>query len=78
VFRQDTAGKVFDFAERHGLEAACAFKAKGEASNAAKQIEELQLAHPSHPARISAQAYTVAANAIRLASLARVSDGPQP
>jgi hypothetical protein len=40
VFRQYAAGEFFDFAERYGLETACAFQAKAESADAAKKIKD--------------------------------------
>ena len=45
MFRQHTAGKIFDFAEGDSLKTARAFKAKAKAAYAAEQVKEAQLAH---------------------------------
>jgi hypothetical protein len=42
MFRQDSAGKWFVFAERDGLKTACPFKAKAESAYSAEQIKDAQ------------------------------------
>lgn len=43
---EDAARKLFDLAERDGLETARAFKTKGEAADAAEKVEDAKFAHP--------------------------------
>jgi hypothetical protein len=61
VFRQNAAGKVFDFAEGDGFETARALKAEAKAAYAAEQVKEAQLTHLHTPTatRITHQSATL-------------------
>jgi len=47
MFPEDFAGVFFDFAERYGLETACALQPEAVGADAAKQIEDAKLFHLS-------------------------------
>lgn len=58
VFRKDAAREFLNLAERDGLEPARALQAKAEATDAAEQIEKLELRHLPPPPQSRARAMT--------------------